>query len=48
MWCGGGGDDYDEEGEGGASEEEDLLDELFVGMGHLGVQIRWDGEPELP
>ena len=46
VWCGG-ADDHDKEGEGGASEGEQM-NKLFVGMGHSGVRICWDCEPELP
>ena len=40
-------DDNDEEGPGANGYEEEL-DKLFVGAEHQGVEIRWEGELELP
>ena len=41
-------DGDDKEGVGANGYSEEGLDKLYVGSDHWGVQIRWDGDPELP
>lgn len=43
SWC-----NDNEEGAGASRCLEEALDKLSMGSGHLGVQIRLDGEPEFP
>ena len=41
-------DDDDKKGASTSGSPEEALDKLSVGSDHWGVQVRWDGEPELP